>query len=197
VIHAEVEAIDRRVRSLLDMGRPPVPVFESLDYVAVAEDVVRLLKADASKVAFIWRERPDGAPATSDRLLLRSALLNVLQNALQAIEQTGRPGQIELGLRETALGYELTVEDNGPGLPIGDPEVLFQPFASRRPGGTGIGLAVARGAIKALGGQLTLGPRETGGASALFTLPVRSFASAPEPTVDGANPISAGQEAVA
>lgn len=185
VIREEVEAIDARARRLLDVARPPQPAPEPLDLGQATSDVLDLLRADApAGVRLGWAAPPPPSPATLDRLLLRSALGNLVKNALEALQ--GRTGAVLLTLapREASApageGYTLTIDDDGPGLPPGvSPEDLFRPFVSERPGGTGLGLVIARGAARALGGDLTLARRDPGpGARATLRLPARARSDA-------------------
>ncbi|MCO5169574.1 MAG: ATP-binding protein [Planctomycetes bacterium] len=157
VIREEVEAIDARARRLLEAARPPRLTLEAVDLGAAVDDVLDLLRGDAPPgVHLAWRERPAPAPAEVDRLLLRSALCNVVSNAVEALG--GRPGTILVALEPPAGpgdegSYTLTVDDDGPGLPPDvEPEELFRPFASHKQGGTGLGLVIARGGARALGG---------------------------------------------
>src|SRR5690606_10226066 len=95
-------------------------------------------------------------------------------NAVDALG--GRPGSILVTLAgDEATGYAITIDDDGPGLPADvEPEELFRPFVSRRQGGTGLGLVIARGAARALGGDLSLSRRDPGpGARATLRLPAR------------------------
>jgi signal transduction histidine kinase len=174
VIRQEVESIDARARGLLELGRPPEPELQPVDYVDVAQDVLHLLEGDLPPgVTLGWRVRPElPAPGTSDPMLLRSAITNVVKNALLALEQRGGQGRVELELRPEGEGWSLWVDDDGPGFPPGvEPEELFKPFVSKRQGGTGLGLVIARGALRALGGDLSLTAGEPAGVRAIFSLP--------------------------
>lgn len=176
VIREEVETIDARARSLLEAARPPAPAPEPLDLGRAVDDVLDLLRADApAGVRLAWRAAPASAPAELDRLLLRSALGNVVKNAVDALG--GKPGAILLSLTPAVDGaYQLVVEDDGPGLPADVvPEDLFRPFVSRKRGGTGLGLVIARGAMRAMGGDLLLERRAPGpGARAVLRVPLRA-----------------------
>lgn len=68
-------------------------------------------------------------------------------------------------------GYELTVEDNGPGIPKDRLDVLFQPMMTTKAGGMGLGLSVTRSIIESHGGQIIVGRSASGGASFSFRLP--------------------------
>lgn len=86
---------------------------------------------------------------------LEQVLVNLLQNALDA---AGKNGGIELALDIEPDYCCLLVTDDGPGLEPGLKERLFQPFATTKPKGLGLGLVISRDIMRSLGGDLTLGP---------------------------------------
>ena len=93
-----------------------------------------------------------GAQILGDRGELRRVLVNLVQNALEAI---GAAGRIEVRSRRAADGgVEISVRDDGPGIP---PEVaarLFEPYFTTRSSGTGLGLAICRRIVEAHGGRI-------------------------------------------
>jgi signal transduction histidine kinase len=79
----------------------------------------------------------------------------LLQNAAEALAD--RPGgKVALKARGTDAGLVIDVVDNGPGLPPDAAQRIFRPFHTTKPGGTGIGLSLARQIAHAHGGSLTL-----------------------------------------
>jgi signal transduction histidine kinase len=181
IIRQEVETIDGRARGLLELSRPPQPQLQDLDYAELAQDVIDLTAGEAPPgVSVGWREQPAAAPGRSDPVLLRGALTNLVQNALQALTESGTKGAVILRLERDAHEprWILTVDDDGPGLPPDvEPEALFQPFVSHKPGGHGLGLMIARGSLQSLGGDLSLERRPEGGARAVLRLPLDEGAS--------------------
>lgn len=105
-----------------------------------------------------------------DRVRLEQILVNLLQNALEAVAAVPKPA---IRLNVAAPGdtmIALTISDNGSGV---DPDIagsLFTPFVSGKPGGIGLGLAIARDIAREFGGDLTLA---TGPGGASFTLMLR------------------------
>jgi len=95
-------------------------------------------------------------------------VVNLLDNALEASTPPG-----EVVVRAFWEGEEMVLEvlDRGPGLPVEDPELLFQPFFSSKGRGSGVGLAVVLRIVTDHGGTVRLEPREGGGVRAVVRIP--------------------------
>ncbi len=108
----------------------------------------------------------------ADEEQLHRVLSNIVRNARQAIEATGRPGTIEIAGGEDDNGWWLRIGDTGPGLPARIREHLFEPFhAGSSKGGTGLGLAIAADLVRGHGGKLVLTRSDGDGTEFLITLP--------------------------
>ncbi|MDM7458841.1 MAG: HAMP domain-containing sensor histidine kinase [Paracoccus sp. (in: a-proteobacteria)] len=108
----------------------------------------------------------------ADRDQLYRVLANLVRNARQAIEGTGREGTIEIGAGENDTDWWIRVGDTGPGLPERAREHLFQPFTgSVRKGGTGLGLSIAADLIRGHGGRLDLIRSDEGGSQFCILIP--------------------------
>lgn len=102
---------------------------------------------------------------------LHRILVNLMRNAREAMEQRDpeRAGEVRVSFTQEPAAAVLRLADNGPGIPERAQERLFQPFAgSSRPGGAGLGLAIARELAQGHGGDLSLA--ETGPDGAVFEL---------------------------
>ena len=121
----------------------------------------------------VWRNAVAAAlTVEADRDQLFRVLVNLGQNAVQA-----GATRVEVSARQAEGRVEIDVADNGPGLPPRARERLFEPFAgSARPGGMGLGLAIARELMRAHGGDIRL-VRSTGAGTVFrLELPLRSAA---------------------
>lgn len=111
------------------------------------------------------------APFAGRPQALKRCLANLLENAVKY----GQTARVIVNDRDSRL--QILVQDEGPGLPEGDLERVFQPFyriegsRSRETGGTGLGLTIARSIAEVHGGSLVVRNRETGGLEAILTLP--------------------------
>jgi len=92
-------------------------------------------------------------------------LLNLCRNAIQAIEVSGKPGEVAIDAYTLGRAIDIEVKDTGPGIPEAAQARLFEPFASvQRPGGSGLGLAIAAELVRAHRGDIKLvrtGPQGT------------------------------------
>ena len=112
---------------------------------------------------------PDvSCPYFGDREAIFNALSNLVDNSVKAARFNPC---IRLSLSVQDSFYQLTVEDNGPGISKSIREHIFEPFYSTRSGGTGIGLAVVHSAIKAGGGEIAIRTAKGGGALIEILLP--------------------------
>ncbi len=106
--------------------------------------------------------------AAVDPVLLRQALVNLLDNAADAIAEEGT---ITVSARSRAADVVIEVTDTGVGLPIDDVEMLLQPFFSTKGRGSGMGLALVHRIVTDHGGTLELENRASSGAVARIVLP--------------------------
>ena len=99
-------------------------------------------------------------------------LVNLVSNAIQALEDKG--GYIRISLGEEDGWYVVSIEDNGPGVKPEDEHKLFKPNFTTKSSGTGLGLAICRNIIEQSGGRISYRRSELGGACFSFRLPVYS-----------------------
>ena len=167
-IQAEIQRLERIVRSLLEFSRPARPRLAPLDVAASARRVLEDLAGQAA-AAGIELVPPDAAApgaALADGDQIHQVLLNLVQNALQACQPGDRIG-IDLE-RAAAVGgadrLQVRVWDSGPGVLEAARSRLFEPFFTTKAEGTGLGLAVCRQILEEHGGRIQYRPRPAGGA---------------------------------
>ncbi len=167
-IEAEVHRIDQIVRSLLELGRPSRGEPGPIELSGLIDSSVKLLSSGPEFRNLQWRVAVEPSLfARCESGPLSQVLINLLINAAQAM---AGQGALELTASSVEGHAELRVRDHGPGLP---PEVegrLFEPFFTTKAAGkgTGLGLAVSRHLVEAMGGQLSAANHPEGGA--VFTV---------------------------
>ena len=140
----------------------------------VAETVPRALRADVDLgLAADEQHEPQQAPlpVRANPLLLREAITNVLDNA---IEYAGQGSEVTVKVEGVAQQAVVIVSDNGPGVPAEDRERLFERFVRGTHAGTGcgLGLAIVKEIVGQHGGSVTLGDAEPRGLKVSITLPL-------------------------
>jgi two-component system, NtrC family, C4-dicarboxylate transport sensor histidine kinase DctB len=109
----------------------------------------------------------------ADRMRLEQVLVNLLQNAAEALGETPGP-KIRVEVRKTGGKVRITVADNGPGLAPAALEGLFTPFVTTKPQGLGLGLVISRDIIAEFGGELSAAPSTATQAGAAFVITLRA-----------------------
>jgi two-component system C4-dicarboxylate transport sensor histidine kinase DctB len=115
------------------------------------------------------RSGDESALVIADRVRLEQILVNLLQNAAEALKDREH-GRIRIEVAHAANGITLLVADNGPGVAPAIAAELFTPFVSGREDGLGLGLAIARDIAREFGGELELVASPLGGAGFLLRL---------------------------
>jgi PAS domain S-box-containing protein len=159
-----------RVRSLFK--RAPAEEVP-LDINDVIRDVLRLLETDAAKrgVALAVTLESDLASVRGDRVQLQQLVLNLVLNALDALESVAdRAKQVSIRSRRAGAQAAIEVEDNGIGLD--NPETVFEPFFTTKATGMGMGLAICRSIAAAHKGSLSAARNPDYGTTFTFTVPL-------------------------
>ena len=183
-IQAEVQRLERIVRSLLNYSRPARPALKVLDLGEAVELVMADLAGQAELAGLNFLSPTADCPAEvrADPDQLHQVLLNLLQNAIQACRRGDSVG-VRLERAATATGgpgrTRLTVWDSGHGVPEAAVGKLFDPFFTTKAEGTGLGLSVCQQIMKEHGGGISYRPHEGGGAA--FTLELSSAPVHPNP----------------
>ncbi len=151
--------------------------FEECTVNAVVANVLALLRPEIrQQQARVHTQLGEHVPGIqADRLLLEQVLLNLLLNALQAMQgQTpaSKQVQVETGLQDGMVF--IRVSDNGPGIAAAAQAQLFEPFFTTKPEGLGLGLNICRTTVEAHRGRLVAGNGPQGGAVFTVYLPVLS-----------------------
>lgn len=163
---AVIEECDRltaRINQFLAFARPCRPEPRPVPLEPLVAELSALLEPDLSAQELRLQFAPsDRVPSVrADREMLRQALFNLLQNAIQFSPEKGT---VEISARSGHDGHaRLEVADRGPGVAAEAVESLFTPYFTTRPNGTGLGLAIVRRIAAAHGWRAGYWPRPGGG----------------------------------
>jgi len=161
--------IVRRLRDYISRGetdRQVVPLARLINEASA----LAFVRSGSQSFEFNVRVDPDDLVLV-DRVQIQQVLLNLIRNAIEAMEGT-RFGRLTITAVHREPGFiELIVSDSGPGLAPEAADRLFEPFVSTKRTGMGVGLSICRAIVEAHEGRIWADASPMGGASFHFTLP--------------------------
>ena len=161
ILH-DIATEDRRageiIRRLHALFKNEETHFQPLDVNDLVSDVLQLARGDlvARGIDAVTHLAPALPPVRGDRVQLQQVLLNLAVNACEAMSAGDPPGHA-LTIRTHAVadgGAQISVSDDGPGIPAASLDKLFQPFFTTKRQGLGLGLSISRSIVSAHGGRL-------------------------------------------
>lgn len=166
VIDQEIERLNQLTNKVSDFLRNPIGLPQRIDLIALLEslkgifqDKIKIVKIPAQKVYIYF-----------DLDRARSVFENLIKNALESCSD--RNPQVEVEVRRSRRNTtHIYIRDRGDGIAEENMDKIFDPFFTTKIYGSGIGLAICRQFVRALGGDLKLSKREGGGTVALVILP--------------------------
>jgi nitrogen fixation/metabolism regulation signal transduction histidine kinase len=180
-VAAAVDVIARRSAGLMTfveryrkMAELPPPSLESLSVQELVHRIDQLMRTtlDAKGIAYSSSVEPPNLTLRADGNLLEQALINLLHNAMDALSCVEQPKvELHCWLRDEYCA--ISVCDNGKGLDSASVDRIFVPFFTTKPGGSGIGLSLARQIAHAHHGQLEAAANKPRGAIFTLSIPQR------------------------
>jgi two-component system nitrogen regulation sensor histidine kinase GlnL len=176
IVVREVDRVNRLIEQLLGLSQPAKLELGAVNIHEILDEVLLLERQAIPEWNVVVKKNfdPSLPPVRGDRARLTQVFLNLVKNAVQAMDGRGTltvTTRIETDFHIREQGRErgkflwVDVEDDGPGIKDDDLPQIFSPFFSTKNGGTGLGLAVCYGIIKEHGGLIRVDSREGAGAS--------------------------------
>lgn len=177
----QVEAMKEMVKAFSDYARPPQIRLEMVGMNRIVNEVVELYQTEQRPISFDLRLDPRTPAIEADAGRLRQVLHNLIKNALEACGAAGAHIRITTHCAEqTGCRYvELSVCDDGPGIPEEMLANLFEPYVTSKPKGTGLGLAIVKKIVEEHGGMIWVENMPEGGACIMIRLPVKAKGDGP------------------
>jgi signal transduction histidine kinase len=170
VIEREIRRVEQSLQTFLDFARPPKPAKSPIKLASVIKDTLELTRGRATKqrVSTQFEADADGVMVDADPVQLRQVLVNLVLNALDAMPGGGA---LTIDLQQDVTSVEISVSDSGPGIAEDFKSRLFEPFASTRDTGLGLGLVICRRIVEDHGGSIHGENSPGGGARFTVRLP--------------------------
>ncbi|MGD8375190.1 MAG: ATP-binding protein [Acidobacteriota bacterium] len=170
ILRREIDRLNVIAGRYLDFAKPRKPELGAVDVNEAVRSATALVEKSAGRASVRIESRLSGSlpAAHADAGQVHQALVNLLLNGSQAMPDGG---VLEVETAVVEGDVAITVRDHGVGLPEGPVERIFEPFFTTRPGGTGLGLAMARRIAESHGGRLQARNAQGGGAAFELRLP--------------------------
>jgi len=173
-IVADTKRASQVIRNVRELYAEHEVEFQPVDLNAVVEDTTELLHGEltARRIEFSKRLASSIPMLEGNRVELMQVMVNLIMNAIQAMSELEHEDR-RLHVATAIDGGEIRawVDDHGPGIDPDKLDRIFEPLATWRPGGTGMGLAISTTIVEAHGGRLWAENRPEGGARVGFSIP--------------------------
>ena len=166
-IVGQVGAMKGLVDAFAEYAKLPAARIEGIDLNALVQEVLVLYEGQVPMQIALEEGLPKVA---GDPTLLRQVLHNLVKNAKEALAETMEP-QLRIATGRGLRGVELRIGDNGPGFPEHLLRRLFEPYATTKPKGTGLGLTIVKKIVDEHGGAIEVRNAQPHGACITITLP--------------------------
>jgi PAS domain S-box-containing protein len=162
---------------LLGFARGSAPAMTSFDMHALIKKTISFLEPQLKfkPIDVVLNFQDEALPIKSDPKMLEQVFVNLITNAIYAVKEKGTDrGRIELKTSRAGSNMEITITDNGTGIPKADQEKIFDLFYTTKPPGkgTGLGIPICRNIIKKLGGEISVESQEGTGTTFTVSIPV-------------------------
>jgi two-component system sensor histidine kinase HydH len=171
IIRGELHRLESIVDHFLRLGGPSELDVEPVEVVKVVNHVCDLLRPEAAarEIVLATRVEPAVPSILADPVRLTQALINLVINAMQAVE---RKGHIEVSADLVEAAVLLKVTDTGPGIPQAKLASIFDPYFTTKAEGSGLGLWIVQQIVTAHGGSIQAQNGTSGGAVFAIVLPI-------------------------
>jgi len=168
----EIGRIEYLLKSLKNFNMYEKPEIQEVHMPSFIERFLSLVMSDFEKngIRIIKSIHPHAEWAHTDPRALQQVMLNIFANAADALKDRGGP-QIHLNVTPFGNRILISVTDNGCGIPQEHRELLFRPFVTNKPNGTGLGLVIARKMLAKMAGTIEIESREGVGTTVKILIP--------------------------
>jgi len=172
IILEEVKRLERIVNEILEFVHPVSPRFAYVDLNEVIEQTFNMMAGEIDENRYIITKdyQEDLPPVWMDADQIRQVLMNLLRNAIHAMDEGGMLSVITTGTNENV---KIHISDTGEGIPEENKDKLFTAFFTTKSTGSGLGLTVSSQLIKNHGGTIEVESQEGEGSTFIITLPLR------------------------
>jgi PAS domain S-box-containing protein len=163
----------RIIDNLLNYSRIKVPSYESVDLAAMIDQCIGefQLRFEGQNIKVTNDFDPDIKMVDIDRIQIKEVIVNIMNNAGQALPPQG--GEINISVRKDGNWVNIAIKDNGVGIAKEDLDKIFMPFFTSKTKGTGLGLPLCNELVSLHRGKIEVDSRKGEGTTFLVILPIK------------------------
>ncbi len=154
----QIDALTKIANEFSNFAKMPSPNYEKINLVDLIKTVVSVFSSSLVDVSFTYTHENIKINGDKDQLI--RVFNNLIKNAIQAIEESGKNGKVEICLSHGKNGVHISIKDNGIGIPDNKKEKIFVPYFTTKSTGTGIGLAIVKQIIENHKGTVSFESKE-------------------------------------
>ncbi|MEZ0328940.1 MAG: HAMP domain-containing sensor histidine kinase [Dissulfuribacterales bacterium] len=180
-VEDEIRRLNAMIQDFLDFSRPRKPVFQPVVLTTFLFELLNRMELEWNDkgISLRWFSECDTAVCMADADMLAQAVMNVVKNACEACEATGRRyddlAAVVVRLKKIGAYAVIEVQDNGSGIPEELRERILQPFFTTKTKGTGLGLSFVRRVIELHGGDMSFESDGVCGSVFRLLLPLKNM----------------------
>ncbi len=180
VILRETRRLDAMLKDFLRFTRADRVTLEPIDLARLVDEVVAFVAPECAMRRIEVRREYDATlgPIEADPALLKQAVLNLVQNAQDAMAERGGSLTVRVARSEDGRESRIEVADTGTGIAAGDMPHLFELYRTTKPDGTGLGLATTKRIAEAHGGRIEVESVHGAGSRFILAIPARPIVAA-------------------
>lgn len=176
LIRSEIARIDLIISEFLMLAKPQATERKEIGFKKMVDDIALLFgpQLNLDNILFTSHFERDDFVVVGEEHHLKQVVINLMKNAVEALEGIGRQGRIHMAIESSSgRSVSLFIKDNGNGIPDESAPLIFEPFYTTKATGTGLGLLISQKIIQEHRGTLTIESEEGRGTAATVTLPLK------------------------
>lgn len=179
IIIKEIDRLNRLISEFLDFSKPEVPPSTKIELASLCEEVLGVIKnqsvTNSSGAVIHYEVDLERIEIIGSWDKLKQALMNIIMNAIQALDQQIEPKIVILCRRVESSEAEIVIQDNGCGMTEKTKQRMFEAFHTTKPKGTGLGLAITHKILQSHDAHVWVESEVGIGTKFYIRIPIKSF----------------------
>jgi signal transduction histidine kinase len=148
----QIDILSDIASAFSDFAKLPSSVVERIDFIPILTSIIELFR-ETNHVKIYFEKNLDDAFIMADKNQMNRVFTNLFKNAIQAIP-SDREGVVNVDIQDAGDLYQISIKDNGNGIPKDKASRIFEPNFTTKSSGTGLGLAICKNIMESINGKI-------------------------------------------